>query len=543
MRSYRYARRAFLSSIGGAFALKILLRNFEAQAVGTPPPPRFLLTHWPVGTIKHMFLPNGGAAPQGVGSISEWSSILQPFATAGLQNDMSLIWGLGSRGQSNGGGGHEAGTPMMTTGASCPGTRQNGGEGDDGCAGGPSWDQIFLTEVMDDPSTGAQSLRRPGIGYANAICDARIDSQETSTRCLSYGYQTQMIQSVNPGGMITENVPLLPRLSPFQLWGDLFTGFMPGGPTPGNMEAARLALLQRKSVLDYCLRELAELKALAPAAEAQKIEIHADVCRKIEMQLSDLLNGGMITPNGCVVPERADEGLSGGEGSGFDYGDPATSDADDEVHHQIGMLHAGVLLAAMQCDIIRVATFQWSPGTNHVSFRGQFPGEPNAIYMHHPLSHKINGLNKGDFFDNPPNPTQVMNGYNVSEVVQFLANIQTWYNEKTAEVINLFKNADDPLAPAGTKMLERTIIPYISEVAEQNHSRSPKAGFIFGGQALGMQGGKYINLEGGQGRAEVDLFATIAQAYFQTDDPMQHLGHLTFASTPNPIDGLWVKPA
>src|SRR5688572_14145264 len=148
MMSYRHKRRAFLSGIGGAFAFQILLRDFEAMATGAPPPARYLMSHWPVGTIKYLFLPNGGQLPQGVGTITEWSSILQPFQS--LANDMTLIWGLGSRGSSNGGGGHEAGTPMMTTGMSCPGTRQNGGEGDDGCAGGPSWDQIYLTEVMDD---------------------------------------------------------------------------------------------------------------------------------------------------------------------------------------------------------------------------------------------------------------------------------------------------------------------------------------------------------------------------------------------------------
>src|SRR6188474_3503423 len=105
MMSYRYKRRAFLSSIGGALALKILLKDFEAMAQGAPAPARFLMSHWPVGTIKYLFLPNGGTLPQGVGTISEWSPILQPFATAGLQNDMTLLWGLGSRGNSGGGGG------------------------------------------------------------------------------------------------------------------------------------------------------------------------------------------------------------------------------------------------------------------------------------------------------------------------------------------------------------------------------------------------------------------------------------------------------
>jgi hypothetical protein len=531
MRSYRFARRSFLASIGGAFGLRIMLDDFEAMAQGATSPPRFLMTHWPVGAVKYRFLPNGGAKPSGVGTISEFSPILKPFETAGLKDDMSLVWGLSDTGSAGGGGGHEAGTPMTTTGASCPGTRQNGGEGDDGVAGGPSWDQILLEKVVDDATTGAVSLKRPGIGYANAICDERIDSQETSTRCLSYGYQTQQIQSVNPGGMITENVPLLPELSPAQLYMKLFTGFMPGGDSPENMEAARRALMGRKSVLDYCLRELDRLKTVAPAAEAKKVEIHAEVCRKIEMQVSDLLNGDIVTPSGCVVPEAPDPDIVGKSGSKFEYDNPTTSTADDEIHHEIGKLHAGILLAAFQCDIIRVGTFQWSPGTNHVSFKGQYPGEANSIYMHHPLSHRINGAGRAQTFDGPSsNP-------DVQEVVEFLCNVHAWYNEKTAEIVNMFKNATDPF---GGNMLDNTIIPYVTEVAEQAHSRSPKAALIFGGKALGMQGGKYVNFEGGQGRPHVDFWATLAQAYFRSNDPMQYLGDHDFASNPSPIDGLWV---
>src|SRR5690349_13671819 len=126
MRSYRFARRSFLAAIGGAFGLESMLNGFEAMAAGVGAPPRFLMTHWPVGTLKWAFLPNDGAKPNGVGSITKYSQILQPFADAGLQNDMTLIWGLRDVGATNGGGGHEAGTPMTTTGADCPGTRSNG---------------------------------------------------------------------------------------------------------------------------------------------------------------------------------------------------------------------------------------------------------------------------------------------------------------------------------------------------------------------------------------------------------------------------------
>jgi hypothetical protein len=518
-----------MASVGGAVGLDILLSNFEAMAQGMKGPPRFLMGHWPVGTLKWAFLPNGGQKPSGVGTITQFSEILKPFETAGLKDDMSLIWGLYEKGSRGGGGGHEAGTPMATTGAICPGTRQNGGEGDDGVAGGPSWDQILLTEVKDDAASGAVRLKQPGIGYANAICDQRIDAQETSTRCLSYGYQTQSITAAT-GGKITENVPLLPDLKPAQLFAKVFANIMPGGPTPTNTAAATQALYERKSVLDYCMRELSAMKSLAPADEVKKLEIHTDVCRKIETQVSDLILGKTKTPDGCVVPAAPPDTLAGKVGSKDEYKNPVATTADDALHQEIGKVHAGILLAAMQCDLLRVGTLQWSPGTNHVSFKGQYPGEANTMYMHHPLSHKVNG---DDTFNSKPG------GY-AGEVAQFLANVNAWYFARMAEVVNTYKTAIDPWGDGAQTMLDRTVIAYITEVSQQNHDeRDPRPAMFFGGKALGMQLGKYLSFEG-QSRPHVDFFATVAQAFFQ-GNPTSHLSALKFATTPKPIDGLWSK--
>ena len=94
-------------------------------------------------------------------------------------------------------------------------------------------------------------------------------------------------------------------------------------------------------------------------------------------------------------------------------------------------------------------------------------------------------------------------------------------------------------------MLDSTLIPYFTEVAMTTHQRSPKAALYFGGKALGMQHGKYVNFENNGGyttRPHVDFWATIAQAFFQTSDLTQGLMGLQFASDPKPIDGLWVKP-
>lgn len=519
MKRYQMARRSFLTAVGGAVGLRIMLDNMTAIAQGAQPPPRFLMTHWPVGTIHYWF------KPEGEGRNYKTSRILQPFEDSGLREDMIVLYGMDTNVGSGMGGGHEAGTPMATTGASCPGTRANGGEADDAAAGGPSFDQIFLKNVPE--------LQRPGTGYANAICDARVDSLETSTQCLSYGHTKRSIAAARggTGGQIQENVPLLPELSPAQLYRQLFTGFMPGGNTEGNMALTSSALSMRKSVLDYSINELNRLRNIAPEGERSKIDLHADSIRKIEQQLSLQISQGSLSA-GCEPPAEPDARLIGSSGSKLDYGQAATRTADDEKHKQIGRAHAGVIKAAFQCDLIRVATLQWSPGTNHVSFKGQYPDDPQAIFMHHPLSHDIG--NRNDVLSSPPTDARSRS------IVEFLANVQTWYNARTAEVVNDFKQATDAF---GGNLLDHTVIPYITEVAETTHSWSPMPAIIFGGKALGMKGGQYVNVAGGSDRRPYNaMWMSVAQAYLGAD-PLNRLNEENFKKTnAEPIDGLW-EPA
>lgn len=519
MRSYRFARRSFLAGIGGAFGLEILLNNLEAAALGTPSPARLLMTHWPIGTMKQAFLPTGSQTAPVL------SPMLAPFQP--LLSDTIILYGLRDALSCPGGGGHEAGTPFTTTGANGPGTRANGGEADDGCAGGPSWDQILLKNVPN--------LRQPGPGYINTLCDARVDSLETSTQCLSYDYATQSIKAANPSGQnITENIPLLPELSPSKAFATLFSGFIPGDPGT-NMDAAVNALKSKKSVLDYALRQLAQLKTLAPGSEADKIEAHTAAIRSVEEQLSGQISmaGGGTSAN-CTVPAAPDASLQGATGSKFNYGNEQTTNSDEDLHERIGKAHAAVILAAFQCDIIRVASFQWSPGTNHVSFNGMYPASPNNSYMHHPMSHRI-----GDqgFFNG-----SVLTGTSAdASLYQFLVNVQTWYNQKTADILQTFKTALDA---NGNSVLDYTVVPFLTEVGDPSHARSPKASIIFGGKALGMKGGQFLNFS--SNRPQVDVWLTCAQALFQNADPLSMLPSANEKFQRNgagPINGLWEAPA
>jgi hypothetical protein len=514
MKSFRFARRSFLAAVGGAFGLRVLLDNMVASAAGATSPPRFLMTHWPLGTVKCLFKPTGS------GSGYTPSPIVQPFVDAGLRGDMTVLYGLSQAPfDAHNGGGHEAGTVMMTTGQRSPGTRMNGGEGDDSVAGGPSFDQVFLKNVP--------ALATAGLGYVNAICDARVDSLETSTQCLSYGHTLRSVTS-NQGGNVTEAVPLMPELSPARLYASLFTGFMPGGAIPPNQEEALRALKKRKSVLDFALRELAKLKSLAPASEHWKIDAHAEIVRKAEQQLEP---GNALPTGACTLPGLPDAAVVAQQGSKFEFANPVAARSDEASLEQLGQLHMGIITAAFQCDLARVATFQWCPGGNRVAFQGKYPGEPSTSYLHHPLSHKAVDPQLA-FADSLPPGT---NG----DLMQFLANVQIWFNQKHAALLATLKSTKDFY---GNSLLDHTVVPYMTDVSNFGHGpRTHLPAFVFGGKALGMQHGQFLDFED-EVRHQNDLWASIAQAYLGAD-ALGKLSAETFhREGVQPIAGLWQAP-
>jgi hypothetical protein len=152
--------------------------------------------------------------------------------------------------------------------------------------------------------------------------------------------------------------------------------------------------------------------------------------------------------------------------------------------------------------------------------------------MHHPLSHRIGS--RGDVIDSLPADQEL------AGVVEFLANVHTWYNQKIADILLDFKNTQDAF---GNSLLDHTVVPCITEVSETTHSWAPMPALILGGKALGMQGGQFLNFESDL-RSQNDMWLTVAQAFLQTNDPLSALSAEAFYKDgASPIEGLWLPPA
>jgi hypothetical protein len=550
MISYRFKRRAFLAALGGAAGLKLLLRNLEASAQSAKSPPRLLVTHWPVGIVAGandaLWKPTSGSVTGSHG--------LKPFADAALGADMTVFRGLRtSHLNIAGGGSHEQGTVVLVTGVKPGGSRANNSEGDDAySAPGGSYDQLLLAR--------AATLKSPagGQGYANSAADTRTDFGEKSTQTLSYSMTSGSVRTYS-GGNGTEAIPLTPQISPIAQFDALFKSFVPGGGSTGaggmagtgggagmgNMGGNRTAdetlraLANRRSVLDFAIEELNQVMAMAPSGARDKLRIHTDEIMKAEESVRTTINmrypgmgtgtagtagsgpgptGGMCAP--CASKPTPPAEMAGKpdqmNGVGSAYGRARSGSDDMAIHQAVSKAHMDVLKAAFVCDLIRVGTFQYSPGTNHVGFKGLYPGD-DAVYQHHPLSHDTNTGNtkKGATPDE------------LAAKERFLFNVQLWYFQRHAEALAEWKATMDG---CGNSLLDFTVVPFVTEVQATSHERDNMAAMIIGGKQLGFT----HNLYKTEALSINEFWGTIAQAF----------GY-TARETPfdAPVSGIWTKPA
>ena len=430
---YRTRRRNFLIG-SAATGLAFWLQRLEAYAQGATSPKRLLVIHHPVGTIRSNWTCTG--------TESDWklSRILAPFEP--VKSHMVVLDGMDII-ATGVGGGHEQGTVVVVTGTRTTSLYPGNG-GDDPKAASMSVDQRLLKESKALQGTPIESLQ--------VSCDDRVDVAEVSTRRLSYS---------GPGA------PMDPYLVPTQTYQRVF-GTLMGGGGMASADALARARMLKKSVLDFGLRDLDKLRTLAPHAELERLDAHEDAIRALETELDAMTGSGSMDCGLGASPEEIKpftDSAANRIGNGT-YTTTTARERDDEIHAKIGKLHFAVIRAAFQCDLTRVVTFQWSPGTNHVSFQGMYPGQPTSIKMHHPLSHD---------FNDPMAP-------------EFLTNVDTWYSTKTSELLKSLLDTPDV---AGGNILDNTFVPYITEVARADHSWRDAPFVVFGGPGVGLVGNRF----------------------------------------------------
>lgn len=444
---YVSSRRRFLQGIGAAAGMFGILRGIERTAEGAASPKRLLIVQRPVGTVYENWW------PQGNGTNFTLSRILRPFEP--VRDRMVVMRDLELPHQGSVGGGHERGTVIMVTGVR---TKQlyPGNGGDDPMSEGPSVDQMILKQSADLQGTAIASLQ--------ISCDKRADTPEVSTRHMSYS---------------AARTPMTPYYQPLDAYQRVFGTMMPGGPTDDNLEALARARKQKKSVLDFAMRDIARLHEMAPSAQRELLDGHIEAIREVEKEFdADPRNAascGVEQPPDVInVSEYIDP-----------YGSShVVNERDDEKHARIGALHFSVVKAAFRCDLTRVVTFQWAPGTNHVSFGELWPPDSRIFKVHHTTSHDA---------DTP-------------DTLEFLTRVEEFYANKMVGFLEELAATQDL---NGGTLLDNTLIPYITEVGTRKHNWDNVPWLLLGGANTGLLGGRVWD-NGGRRRSTNDVWMACA---------------------------------
>jgi hypothetical protein len=470
--SYKISRRRFIEGTAGAIGLAAFANSFEALAQAPTDMRRLLIIQRPVGTVYENWW------PQGSGMSYTASRILKKFDVH--RERMIGFRGLDLPSAGGVGGGHERGSVLMLTGLR---TRElyPGNGGDDPKAEGPSIDQLW---VKDSPV-----LKGPPIASLQLSCDNRADTPEVSTRHMSYSGR---------------HAPMKPYYQPRDAYERVFGTLMPGGMTPGNMDTLAAARAQKQSVLDFALADLARLRLVAPASAREQLDAHEAAIRELEKEL----DANPTNPSGCgspEAPEVVNVSTHQDRGAGSYPGDHTTPERDDVKHDRIAQLHFSVIRAAFRCDLTRVVTFQFSPGTNHVSFGDLWPPDPTAFKIHHTTSH------------DPDSP----------DMLEFLTRVEEWYADR---VVKLLTDLNTDTDMAGGSILDKTLVPYVTEVGARYHNWDNMPFLVFGGASTGIVGGQFWQSSGGR-RSTNDLWMACAKVFglpdFVLGDNDQHTTAIT----------------
>jgi hypothetical protein len=477
MMSYRFKRRSFLQACGGSAALlSPLLRSIEAQAQGMTAPLRLLILHHPLGAAPGLgsWRPNASATTTSFTLPSESA----PFAAAGLQPYMCMVDGLNtvfatrSSSANSGQNTHEGGMAVMMTGVPVLGRVGQ----QDHAAGGASIDQLLLD---NSPTLGGptQTTKTP-FGSLQLAADVRSDRDEVSPRTLSYRPSLSGQSNIS-----LARQPMAPETQPLNVYNRIFGGMISTGTSPATL------LAQKLSVLTYMRGDLARMQTLIPASQKDRLAATADSINQLEASVRQTY--GMTTSNNvCMKPAMPADFSSTLTGkqtmtgqdpntvytslSGVDYYVPNMPTSHP--HLDLGLTQLRLIKTAFACDLVRVATFMWSAGTNWVVFPGTMQGATIANNLqstpHHPPSHQ------GDAATN-----------------NWLTQVNTFYSSATAMALQEFVSQPDI---DGNKLIDNTIIVYITEVARAyDHNQQNMPIIVFGGKNTGVKGGTFLKVTGG----------------------------------------------
>jgi len=327
------------------------------------------------------------------------------------------------------------------------------------------------------PAEGYEMVEGTEHGFAGGISidqylGKRIGAA-TKFPTLEFGVQTVSDYGVHPLSRMCSaglNQPVPAEDDPALMFERVFTD---GSSVAGQTMEQTVA--QRRSILDHVKGDFDRLLPRLGAKDRQKLDAHLTAVRNLEMRLAR-------TPSGasCALPA-----------SFATVGDPL----DKNNFPVVGKQQMDLLTLALQCDVTRVASLQWSWARSLLSFPWIGVNE-----SHHGLSH--------------------------AGASPQLSSINNWFAQQLAYLASSLLSQTEA---DGTSVLDNTVIWWCSDVAVgQNHAFDNMRVFLLGSCGGALKTGEHISYENGepQNKLLVSLLNAMGVADNQFGDPKYEAGPL-----------------
>jgi hypothetical protein len=441
-RSPRLSRRNFLRASAGALVALPLLDSLRAGAAEPVYPKRLVLIYNPNGTIQDAFWPTDVRDE----THFELGEILAPLAAH--RDKLLILKGLTNTIAASDvgpGGPHQKGIGALFTGRELL-----EGQFRDGCGSLAGWANGISIDQEIAKVLGA---------------DSALPSLELGVRAAKNDVQAR-ISYAGP------NQPLPPMNSPREVYFRLLSGLDTGSP---ELTALRDS---RRSVLDTVQEQFQALESRVSSDDRQKLAQHQVLVRDLERRL-DLVTGNAAC---VVVPEP-----------------PELAFDSETTMEQIAGLQVDLLAMAFRCDLVRVASLQFSDGLNTIRFPWM-----NSMLEGHSLSHS------GD--SDMDARTQLIGRHR-------------WYVQQIGRLLDALAAIPEGSGTA----LDNTLIVWGNEVGAGNTHSHDNIPFLLAGSAgRAFRTGRFIDFGG---RSHIDLLVSVLNAFGVN---VNTFGHAEFVSGPLP---------
>lgn len=455
-------RRSLLKAMGLAPAIMPLL-DAEVARAATPRPKRLIVIAVPNGVREEVYWPTG----------SETSWTIAPTAPLAPliphQRDITFLGGIklqNGHDALGGLGGHGSLPFLLTGGRGSPGPKI--GDGVMLSASNPSID-VYVAKQL-----GAKN-------------DFRFESL-VLVPWKHDGYNDGYLSFYGPA--IAGSIPNVPtqRHDPVALFDDLFGG------GAGDANAAKIRA-QRRSVLDFAGNYLGYMSKSLGVEDKRRLEAHAEGIRRIEKQLAP-------GPAACMKPA---------------LGDPAKLDSSiTNANPNLPFIikaHLDLTVAAMACDVTRVASMLWADSGNGRwvwSWLGPEFTKPGRDFAN-------GGENMG-----LRNDHEIAHRDGEAEFTPLKNRATQWYLEQLAYLIDRLKQTPD--AGGGT-LFDTTAVLFVNMQRTGGGHQTDNLPWILAGSAGGyFKTGRFIPWPSGTKGKNIPQNQVLAAISNAMDCPVDYYG-------------------